>query len=721
MSNLSIENVAKKMHVTQEQVTKTLELLNEGATVPFISRYRKDVTGGLDEEQVQQVATLYEYDVELQKRKEYVRSVLEEKKLLNDEIAKKIEQAQTKQEIENIYEPFKVGKKTKATDALALGLGPLAQLIMTNKDEKFNVYKEAAKYINNDTLKKADEVIEQTKYIIAQDISQDINVRDYVKSQLYDYGIIITKKKNTDDPGQTFKQYYDYKEKVKYIPNHRILAISRGEEKNIISYTIEFNEKVIIYHLNNKFFINKRTAKIINEAIKDSLERLIVPSIIREIKTDLFKRAEVEAIEVFAKNLEDLLLSPATKNKRILSIDPGYTNGCKCVVIDANGNYLEGFIVYPFSNSKEKFLETVKKMHSILDNHQIDLIVIGNGTASRETEEFIARFLTNRHTNNKNLDTKFAIVSEVGASVYSASKIAQEEFPDLELEFRSAINIGRKFQDPLNELIKIDPKSLGIGQYQHDVNQKELANKLSFKVEKAVNMVGVDLNTATKFILEYVSGLSKTIAQNIVDYRKENGLFKSRSELKNVKGLGPKAYEQCAGFLRIYDSENFYDKTNIHPDSYELANKIVKTLEINLNDIDKEYLLSIDKKELASKLNSNEYEVSLIIDSLISPGKDIRDDKKGFIVNDKVLKFEDLFVGQKIIGQVQNITNFGVFVYIGLKENVLIHITNMKKDTNHYIEHPTQVVSIGDNINIEIIEIDKDNKKIQGKILWNIE
>ncbi|ENY68875.1 Hypothetical protein, putative RNA binding protein [Metamycoplasma auris 15026] len=718
MSNLSIANVAKKMQIKEEQVKKTLELLNEGATVPFISRYRKEVTGGLDEEQVQAVATLYEYDVELQKRKEYVKSILEEKKLLNPEIEKKILEAQTKQEVENIYEPFKVGKKTKATDALALGLGPLAQLIMTNTDEKFNVFHEARKYVNNDTLKNADEVIEQTKYIIAQEISQDISVREYVKNQLFDYGMIITKKKNVDDPGLIFKQYYDYKEKVKNIPNHRILAISRGEEKNILSYTIEFNEKVITYHLNNKFFVNKRTAKIINEAIKDALDRLIIPSIIREIKTDLFKKAEIEAIEVFAKNLEDLLLSPATKNKRILSIDPGYTNGCKCVVIDQNGNYLEGFVVYPFSNSKENFLETVKKMHQILDTYPIDLIVIGNGTASRETEEFVAKLLTNRHANNKNLNTKFAIVSEVGASVYSASKIAQEEFPDLELEYRSAINIGRKFQDPLNELIKIDPKSLGIGQYQHDVNQKELANKLAFKVEKAVNMVGVDLNTATKFILEYVSGLSKTIAKNIVDYRKENGLFKSRDELKKVKGLGAKAYEQSAGFLRIYDSENFYDKTNIHPDSYPLANKIVETLKIDLNNINKQLLLDVNKKELADQLNSNEYEISLIIDSLIAPGKDIRDDKKGFIVNDKVLKFEDIFIGQELIGQVQNITNFGIFVYIGLKENVLIHITNMKRDANHFINHPSEVVSIGDNINIQIIDFDKETKKIQGKIIW---
>ncbi|MDI3348656.1 helix-hairpin-helix domain-containing protein [Mycoplasmopsis arginini] len=718
MVDLSIKNVAKKLNIKDEQVKETLTLLSEGTTIPFISRYRKEVTGGLDEEQVAQISELYEYDVELLKRKDYVKKVLDEKKLLDPEISKKIDLAQTKQEVENIYEPFKVGKKTKATEALALGLGALADLIMSSKEENFNVYREANKYVNGDTLKDTEQVIEQTKFIIAQNISQDISVREYVKSQLFNYGSIVTKKKNTEDEKETFKQYYDYSERVKIIPNHRVLAITRGEDKKILSYTIEFNEKVIIYYLNNKFFINKRTAKIVNEAIKDALDRLIFPSIIREIKTDLFERAEKEAIEIFAQNLEDLLLSPATKNKSILSIDPGYTNGCKCAMLDGNGNYLEGFIIYPHGSSKEKFIEAVKKINQILNKYSVDLIVIGNGTASRETEEFVDKLLTLRREKNLNLETKFAIVSEVGASVYSASKIAQEEFPDLELEFRSAINIGRKFQDPLNELIKIDPKSLGVGQYQHDVNQKQLASKLSFKVDKAVNMVGVDLNTATKYILEYVSGLSKTIAQNIVDYRNENGSFKSRNELKKVKGLGPKAYEQSVGFLRIYDSKVFYDKTNIHPDLYDLADRVVKELSLDLKNIDKEVLLSTNKKELSQELGVSQYDIDLIIDSLLMPGKDIREDKTGFIVNDKILKFEDIQVGQEIIGQVQNITNFGVFAYIGLKENVLIHIKNMKKTDNHFINHPSELVSIGDNLNIKIIDIDRNNNKIQGKIIW---
>ncbi|MCV3733509.1 helix-hairpin-helix domain-containing protein [Mycoplasma enhydrae] len=716
--DISIKNVAKRLNINQQQVKNTLDLLKEGATIPFISRYRKEVTGGLDEEQVSKINEYYAYDVELQKRKEYVIEILKEKKLLDDGIKLKIENAITKQEVENIYEPFKVGKKTKASEAIALGLGPLAELILTNKDESFNVFNEAKKYINDDTLKTVGEVLVQTKYIIAQIVSQDITARDYIKDQLYNYGTIVTKKKNTVDEKEIFKQYYDYSEKVKTIPNHRVLAISRGEDKKILSYTIEYNIKPLIYYLNNKFFVNKRTAKITNEAIEDSLDRLIIPSIIREIKTDLFERAEKEAIELFSNNLESLLLAPATKDKNIMSIDPGYLNGCKIVILDKNGNYQEGFVIYPHIANKDKFIQAVKTTHDMLNKYPIDLIVIGNGTASRETEEWVDKLLKVRREKGLSLDTKYAIVSEVGASVYSASKIAQEEFPNLELEYRSAINIGRKFQDPLNELVKIDPKSLGVGQYQHDVNQKELAKKLTYKVDKVVNLVGVDLNTATKFILEYVSGLSKTIAQNIVEHRTENGLFKSRKELKKVKGLGPKAYEQSVGFLRIYDSSEFYDQTNIHPESYDLADQIVNLLNINLKNIDKDILISADRKEIAKQLNASNYDVDLIIDSLIAPGKDIREDKAGFIVNDKILKFEDINVGQEIIGQVQNITNFGVFAYIGLKENVLIHISNMKQKDNQFIKHPSELVSVGDNLNIKIIDIDAKNNKIQGKIIW---
>ncbi|MGC7154781.1 Tex-like N-terminal domain-containing protein [Metamycoplasma hominis] len=715
----SINNVAKKLNLSENQVKNTLSLLSEGATVPFISRYRKNITGGLDEDQITKINDLYVYDVELNKRKEAILNILAENKLLNDELKQKIEAADTKQAVENIYEPFKIGKKTKASDAIALGLSPLADEILNNNDDNYNLYYAAKKYIS-DKLKTEDEVLQQTKFIIAQNISQDPSTREYVKNQLWDYGVIETKlKKNAIDENETFKQYYNFSERVNKIPNHRILAISRGEDKKILSYDITYNEKKIIYDLNQKYFKSKRTAKCIQECILDALDRLIIPSIIREIKTELFERAEAEAIKVFASNVEQMLLSPATKNKRILAIDPAYVNGCKIAAIDQNGNFLKEGIIYPHNHNQEQWFEAINTINKFIDEYKIDLIVIGNGTASRETESFIDKLLQKRLEKNPHEKIKFVIVSEVGASVYSASKIAQEEFPQLHVEYRSAIHIGRKFQDPLNELIKIDPKSIGIGQYQHDVNQKELSKQLTEKLNKVVNLVGVDLNTATKVILSYISGLSNTIASNIVNYREENGSFKSREELKKVKGLGPKAYEQSVGFLRIHDSNNFYDKTNIHPESYKLADTIVNKLNIDLNNIDKEKLLSVDKEQLAKELNSDKYSIQLIIESLIAPEKDIRDDKPGFLVSDKVLTIDDITQGQIIKGQIQNVTDFGAFAFIGLKQNVLIHITNMKKKENQFIKHPLDVLNVGDNVNIQIISVDKEHNKIQGKIIWD--
>lgn len=715
----SINNVAKKLNLSENQVKNTLSLLSEGATVPFISRYRKNITGGLDEDQITKINDLYVYDVELNKRKEAILNILAENKLLNDELKQKIEVADTKQAVENIYEPFKIGKKTKASDAIALGLSPLADEILNNNDDNYNLYYAAKKYIS-DKLKTEDEVLQQTKFIIAQNISQDPSTREYVKNQLWDYGVIETKlKKNAIDENETFKQYYNFSERVNKIPNHRILAISRGEDKKILSYDITYNEKKIIYDLNQKYFKSKRTAKCIQECILDALDRLIIPSIIREIKTELFERAEAEATKVFASNVEQMLLSPATKNKRILAIDPAYVNGCKIAAIDQNGNFLKEGIIYPHNHNQEQWFEAINTINKFIDEYKIDLIVIGNGTASRETESFIDKLLQKRLEKNPHEKIKFVIVSEVGASVYSASKIAQEEFPQLHVEYRSAIHIGRKFQDPLNELIKIDPKSIGIGQYQHDVNQKELSKQLTEKLNKVVNLVGVDLNTATKVILSYISGLSNTIASNIVNYREENGSFKSREELKKVKGLGPKAYEQSVGFLRIHDSNNFYDKTNIHPESYKLADTIVNKLNIDLNNIDKEKLLAVDKEQLAKELNSDKYSIQLIIESLIAPEKDIRDDKPGFLVSDKVLTIDDITQGQIIKGQIQNVTDFGAFAFIGLKQNVLIHITNMKKKENQFIKHPLDVLNVGDNVNIQIISIDKEHNKIQGKIIWD--
>ncbi|AWX69455.1 helix-hairpin-helix domain-containing protein [[Mycoplasma] anseris] len=715
--NISITNVAKKLQIKESQVIVVLELLKEGATIPFIARYRQSQTEGLNEEQIASITELYEYDVALNKRKEYVLNILEEKQLLTEELKNKINLAETKQELENIYEPFKIGKKTKASEAIALGLEPLAKKIETEKDEKFNVFNEARKYIK-EPLKTVEEVLEQTKFIIAQDISQDISTREYIKDQIFNYGFIVTKvKKNAEDEKEVFKQYYDFKEKISRIPNYRVLAISRGEEKKILSYDMEFNEKKIVYDLNNKYFVNKRTAFIIRECIDDSLKRLLIPSIIREIKTDLFAKAEKEAIKLFAESLEQMLLAPATKNKRILAIDPAYINGCKLAMLDANGNFLDKGIIFP-TPPLNKIKEATSIVTEFIEKYKVDLIIIGNGTASRETEEFIAKLLQKRKTIYPQEQIKYAVVSEVGASVYSASKLAQEEFPTLSVEERSAINIGRRFQDPLNELIKIDPKSIGVGQYQHDVNQKELSEQLKFKTDKVVNLVGVDLNSATKVILSYISGLSNSIAENIIQYRLENGNFKSRTELKKVKGLGPKAYEQSVGFLRIHDSKVFYDKTNIHPESYKLADALVKELDIDLTNINKEKLESANINELANKLGSNKYDIQLIIDSLLSPEKDIRDNKQGFILSDKVLSIDDIHEGLEINAQVQNITDFGAFVFFGIKQNALIHISHMKKTPNHFIKHPSEVLKVGQNVLIKILEVDKERERIQAQLIW---
>lgn len=715
--NLSIKNVAKKLQLKDIQVEKTLKLLEQGCTVPFISRYRKNITEGLDEEQIAKIEELYKYDVELEKRKEAILNILEENKLLTDELKLKIQNASTKQELENIYEPFKIGKKTKASEAIAMGLLPLAEKIMSETSQDFNVFNECKKYFN-DKLTTTEQVIEQVKYIIAQIISQDISTREFVKNNLISYGTVESKvKKDANDEKQVFLQYYDFKERVKFIPNHRILAISRGADKKILSYDISFNEKPIQYELKNKYFVNKRTAFIINDSIDDGLKRLIYPSIIREIKTDLFERAEAEAIKLFAKSVEQMLLAPAVKNKKVMAIDPAYVNGCKIAILDENGNFLEKAIIYP--NPPKPNLDKAKEIvNKLLDKYESDLILIGNGTASHETKDFITNLLNWRKEVNGQENAKCLVVSEIGASVYSASKNAIEEFPNLSVEERSAISIGRRYQDPLNELVKIDPKAIGVGQYQHDVDQKMLENELEFKVNKVVNEVGVNLNTASEYILRYISGLTKTLAKKIVEHRNKIKEFTNREELKEIKGISDKVYEQAIGFLRLYNSNVFYDKTNIHPESYKLADSLVKYLNIDLSQIDKKLLQNIDKNKIMNDLKINEFDLNLIIDSLLNPGKDIRDQKAGFTINENITKAEDLHVGQIISGQVLNLTDFGAFVFIGIKQSVLVHVSHMKRTENEFINKPSDVLNIGDTVQIKILDIDLERNRIHGQIIW---
>lgn len=696
----TLEIVAKELKLKVEQINAVLGLIEEGATVAFIARYRKNITGGLDEEQIHQVYLIFKYQEELKERKESILKILSERNLLSKEIEEKINNTTKKADLEAIYEPFKVGKKTKASEAIALGLEPLAHEIFNNTDINYNPYKHALKFVN-DKVESVEFAIEQALFIISQWISQDPKVHDFVKEQFVNYSLIQTsKKKNSVDELKTYENYYDFSQSVKTIQNYKILAINRAIKNKIIDLKFKIKFEFLHYNISNMFFKNKRTFTLIRNAAGDSLKRLIIPSIEREVFNDLFDRAEKSSIEIFANNLESMLMMPAVKNKRVLAVDPAYVNGCKLAMLNENGDLLETAVIYP-NKPLSKVKEASQISAKVIVNFKPDVIVVGNGTASNETCQFMRELVK-----YLKLNIPVEMVSEVGASVYSASEIAIQEFPDLKVEMRSAINIGRKFQDPLNEIVKIDPKSIGIGQYQHDLNQNELAQALDFKVEKVVNSVGVNLNSATEVILTKISGISKTVAKNIVNYRKENGEFKNRNELKKVKALGAKTFEQAIGFLRIFNSEEFLDQTNIHPESYSLAKKIMKTYKY---DQDKHnFAQKIDVELLTNEFNSDHYTINLIIDSLLNPGKDIRDNKKGFVNNDNITEFEEIKVGDSFVGRVQNITDFGIFVFIGIKDSVFIHSSKIE-DINS--------IKIGDDLNLEIINVDNEKRRLSAKLI----
>lgn len=696
----TLEIVAKELKLKVEQINAVLGLIEEGATVAFIARYRKNITGGLDEEQIHQVYLIFKYQEELKERKESILKILSERNLLSKEIEEKINNTTKKADLEAIYEPFKVGKKTKASEAIALGLEPLAHEIFNNTDINYNPYKHALKFVN-DKVQGVEFAIEQALFIISQWISQDPKVHDFVKEQFVNYSLIKTsKKKNSVDELKTYENYYDFSQSVKTIQNYKILAINRAIKNKIIDLKFKIKFEFLHYNISNMFFKNKRTFTLIRNAADDSLKRLIIPSIEREVFNDLFDRAEKSSIEIFANNLESMLMMPAVKNKRVLAVDPAYVNGCKLAMLNENGDLLETAVIYP-NKPLSKVKEASQISAKVIVNFNPDVIVVGNGTASNETCQFMRELVK-----YLKLNVPVEMVSEVGASVYSASEIAIQEFPDLKVEMRSAINIGRKFQDPLNEIVKIDPKSIGIGQYQHDLNQNELAQALDFKVEKVVNSVGVNLNSATEVILTKISGISKTVAKNIVNYRKENGEFKNRNELKKVKALGAKTFEQAIGFLRIFNSEEFLDQTNIHPESYSLAKKIMKTYKYDQDNHN--FAQKIDVELLTNEFNSDHYTINLIIDSLLNPGKDIRDNKKGFVNNDNITEFEEIKVGDSFVGRVQNITDFGIFVFIGIKDSVFIHSSKIKNINS---------IKIGDDINLEIINVDNEKRRLSAKLI----
>ena len=709
MNEFIIKEIATELNIKVNQVENTLKLLSEGNTIPFIARYRKEITGSLDEEQIRRINTVYDYQVNLTKRKEDVIRLIEEKGLLTNEIKENILKCTKLVEVEDLYRPYKEKKKTKATDAINNGLEPLAKIIMSFP-LKVDIESTCTKYLN-DKVKTIEDALTGAKYIIAEWISDNASYRKWLRNYIYNTGTIKSKiKKNAIDEPKVYEMYYDYSEKIKYAKPHRILAMNRGEKENILSISIEVDTDYIINHLKEKIIKNKDSicANIVNDAIIDSYKRLIFPSVEREIRSDLKEVAETGAIDIFGTNLENLLLTPPMKEKIVLGLDPAYRTGCKLAVVDSTSKVLNISVIYPHE-PKNMWIESKEKIKELIKKYNVDIIAIGNGTASRESEKLVAEVIHEY----KDKKVEYIIVSEAGASVYSASKLAISEFPDLHVEERSAISIARRLQDPLNELVKIDSKSIGVGQYQHDVNEKNLNDKLDFVVSKVVNNVGVNINTASGFILKYISGLTKTVINNIITYREEHGKYNNREDLKKVKGVSDKVYEQSIGFLRIIDGTNQLDKTPIHPESYSITMKLLEDLDSNISDIGSQKLIdkldNINIEEYATKNNVDKYTIEDIVKCLQQPNRDYRDDYSKPILKSDILKLEDLTVGMQLEGTVRNVVDFGAFVDIGLKNDGLVHISKL---TDKYIKHPTDIVNVGDIVTVYVDEIYKDKNKV---------
>ena len=702
MNENIIKELANNLNVKVTQVESVLKLLEDGCTIPFIARYRKEATGSLDEEQIRVIEKEYSYLENLLKRKEDVIRLIDEKGLLTDELKNNIMSANKLAEVEDLYRPFKEKKKTKATEAIKLGLEPLAKKIMsfpTNGD-----IESLASGYNMEV----DKAIENASYIISEWISDNAFFRKSIRNNIFNNGSITSKvKKNAEDPKKTYEMYYDFSEKIKYAKHYRVLAMNRGEDEKILTVSLDYDLDNIQSYLESKIIKNDKSfvVDIVKNAIKDSLKRLILPSIEREIRSELTEKSESLAIENFKSNLENLLLTKPIKNSKVLGFDPAFRTGCKLAVLDENGNMLEVQTIYPHEphNKKE---ESKKIMLDLIDKYNINLIAIGNGTASRESEMFVAESI-------KGLDNvKYAVVSEAGASVYSASDLAIKEFPDLTVEKRSAISIGRRVQDPLSELVKIDPKSIGVGEYQHDVNQKNLGEALEFTVSKIVNEVGVNINTASSSILKYISGMNKKVIDAIMSYKEKNK-FKNRDEIKKVKGVSDKVFEQAIGFLRIPDGDSPLDKTGIHPESYDVANKLLKELNLDIKDINtkefKDKLDTINVRNMSKELNSDEYTLEDIIKELKNPGLDPRDSLDNIILKSDVLTINDLKKGMQLNGVVRNVVSFGAFIDIGLHDDGLAHISKLSKE---FVKDPLDVVKVGDIVDCYVIDVDLEKEKV---------
>ena len=716
MNEMIINEIANDLGISTKQVTVVLELLSDGNTIPFIARYRKEATGALDEEEIRKINEVYEYQVNLLKRKEDVIRLIDEKGLLTDELRDSILKCSKLVEVEDLYRPYKEKKKTKATEAIALGLEPLAKMIMSFPMNG-NLEDLTSKFVKEDLP--VEKCIEGAKYIIAEWISDNASYRKWIRSYFYKNGIISsTKKKGEDiDSAKTYEMYYSYQEPVKYIKPHRILALNRGENEKVLNVSIDIDKEGVLSYLEKKLIKNDKSfvVDIVKEAILDSYKRLIEPSIEREIRSDLTEVGEEAAIDNFGKNLEALLLTPPMKERVVLAFDPGFVNGCKLAVVDKNGKYLDSTVIKPFlnGNTEERVRLSKEVVVQLIKRYNVSIIAIGNGTASRESEKFCADMIK-----EYNLDCKYVIVSEAGASIYSASPIAIEEFPDLAVEKRSAVSIGRRLQDPLAELVKIPPDGIGVGLYQHDVSQKKLSSSLDFVVEKCVNSVGVNINTASPSLLKYVSGITKKAIEKIIEYREKIGKITSRDEIKKKKLLSDKAYEQAIGFLRVVDGDNILDSTAIHPESYDVALKILDDLGCSKDMIGKDELIkkldSINLEEYKDKIGTDIYTLEDVIASLKKPNLDPRDEMPQPLLKSDVLDIKDLSIGMKLQGTVRNVVDFGAFIDIGLHNDGLAHISKL---TTKYIKHPSEVVSVGDIVDCYVDDISLEKGKVSLSLL----
>lgn len=709
MNEEIIKQIALELNVKEKQVINTLKLLEEDNTIAFIARYRKEVTGNLDEEKIKSIKEVYDYEVNLLKRKEDVIRLIDEKGLLTEELQNEIMKAKKLVEVEDLYRPYKEKKKTKATEAIKNGLEPLAKIILSFPKELYNVEK-----FLNENVKTKEDAIQGAKYIIAEYISDNANNRKWIRNNIFNNAKIKSKiKKDAKDEKKTYEMYYDHEEEIKYVKPHRVLAMNRGEKEDILNVSLEYNKDYIYGYLEKRLIKNENSicATYVKEAIVDSFKRLIGPSVEREIRSELTEKASDVAIENFGKNLESLLLMPPIKNKRVLAFDPGYTNGCKLAVLDETGKYLYSCVIKPFASSDKYLIDSKNILLNLINKYNIDIVAIGNGTASRESEKLIAELIK-----KNNLSCKYIIVSEAGASIYSTEQVAIDEFPNLTPNERSAVSIGRRLQDPLSELVKIPPESIGVGLYQHDVSDSKLKDRLDFVVSKAVNSVGVNINTASFSILKYISGLTKKSIEKIIEFRNKNGKFSSREELNKI--LTPKTYEQSIGFMRVLDGSNKLDITSIHPESYNKTLNLLKELNLTLDDLGREILINkldnINIEEYSNKLDVDIYTLEDIISSLKKPNHDPRDELDAPILKSDVLDIKDLKKGMELQGTVRNVVDFGAFIDIGLHNDGLVHIS---KITDRFIKHPSEELSVGDIVTCYVDEIYPEKEKVSLSLI----